>query len=71
MVKKSISGVGDPTIPFISDCCKGLLATMRDVFLKKVHGHYANHLKANVKKSFGKASAKFFMSYVYTNSRVK
>lgn len=41
MLKKPIHDVGDCTIPFISDCYKGLLATMRDVSSEKVHGHYA------------------------------
>lgn len=32
LVAKSIHGVGEATMPFIFDRCKGLLAKVRDIF---------------------------------------
>lgn len=54
LVGKSIHGVGEATIPFISLRCKGLLVAVRDIFPDVIHGHCANNLKANVKKNFWK-----------------
>lgn len=71
LLVKAIYGVEKTTIPFISDHCKGLLAVVRNIILAKMHGHYANHLKANVKKNFRKATIELFMGAMYTNSHVK
>lgn len=35
LLMKSIYGVEDTTIPFIFDRCKGLLATVRDIYHSK------------------------------------
>lgn len=71
LLMKSIYGVEDTTIPFISDLCKGLLVVVRDIIPEKTHTHCINHLKANVKKNFGKATTELFMGTVYTNNSVK
>lgn len=60
MLEEAIHGVGDLNIPFIFDREKGLLDAMRDVFPNKVHGHYAHHLKANVRFGYGKSFEELF-----------
>lgn len=68
---KSVDGMENLVLPFISDRQKGLKAVVRDDFPGKVHGYYAHHLKGDVKTKYGKATEQFFMFYVYTDSRRK
>lgn len=41
---------------------------MKEVFPGKIHGHCAQHFKANVKIEFGKAAADFFGYCVYAST---
>lgn len=59
MLDVAIHGIEVLVIPFISDRQKGILAVVQDVFLGKIHGHCAHHLKGNVKSGYGKASKDF------------
>lgn len=65
----SIDNVDDLSIPLISDRQKGLIATIREVFLGKVHGNCAHHLHANVKKNHGKSVENCFWGLVYAYTR--
>lgn len=60
LLEQAIHGVGDLSIPFIFYFQKGLLRVVQDVFLEKIHGHYAHHLKANVRSGHEKAFEEFF-----------
>lgn len=57
---KAIDNIDDPAIPFILDKQKGLIAVVQEVFPEKVHGHYAHHLRGNIKTNHGKAVENFF-----------
>lgn len=69
MLERSIEGMADPSLPFISNRQKGLLKAVREGILGKVHGHYASHLCGNVKTNFGKATETFFLHMVYADTK--
>lgn len=69
MFERSIEGMADSSLPFISYCQKGLLKAVREGIPRKVHGHCANHLWGNVKKIFGKAAETFFLQMVYEDTK--
>lgn len=69
MIEKFIHGINDTAIPFMSDKQKGLIEEVCGVFLEKVHGAHAHHLRGNVKTNHGKAACEFFWSVVYAHTK--
>ena len=60
LLRDSIEKVVDICIPLISDCQKGLLRAVSEVFPSSIHSHCAFYIRRNVKKAFGKAAEQFF-----------
>ncbi|KAL3677600.1 hypothetical protein R1sor_027548 [Riccia sorocarpa] len=67
----SIEGLESPNVIIVSDRQKGLEKAVAEVLPRNFHMHCAHHLKMNIKKHFGAAAGKAFLTLVYMDDQAR
>ncbi|KAL3689240.1 hypothetical protein R1sor_015549 [Riccia sorocarpa] len=58
-LRGAVTGIDSPEIQYVSDRCKGIINTVRNIFPGASHVHCTIHLQRNVKQRFGTEMEKF------------